>query len=61
LSAGRTAMSDEMQTLCFLAGANSIFLGEKLLTAPNPGPADDLCLLARLGMRPLAATAEVTA
>jgi len=61
LSAGRTAMSDEMQTLCFVAGANSIFLGEKLLTAPNPGPADDLRLLKKLGMRPMAAAAELTA
>jgi biotin synthase len=61
LSAGRTNMSDEMQTLCFVAGANSIFLGEKLLTTPNPGPADDLRLLKKLGMRPLAAAAELTA
>jgi biotin synthase len=53
LSAGRTAMSDEMQALCFLAGANSIFLGEKLLTTPNPGPADDLRRLAKLGMHPM--------
>src|SRR5262249_57446886 len=36
LSAGREAMSDELQALCFLAGANSIFYGEKLLTTPNP-------------------------
>jgi biotin synthase len=53
LSAGRTAMSDEMQALCYLAGANSIFLGEKLLTTPNPERSDDMKLLARLGMHPL--------
>ena len=39
LSAGREAMSDELQALCFLAGANSIFFGEKLLTTPNPATA----------------------
>jgi biotin synthase len=55
LSAGRTEMSDETQALCFLAGANSIFLGEKLLTTPNPGRSDDLRLLERLGLHPLAA------
>ena len=55
LSAGRTEMSDELQALCFLAGANSIFLGEKLLTTPNPERSDDLRLIARLGMHPLAA------
>ncbi|MGL9732868.1 MAG: hypothetical protein ACR5KW_02485 [Wolbachia sp.] len=41
LSAGREKMSDELQTLCFLAGANSIFYGEKLLTAQNPIPEQD--------------------
>lgn len=51
LSAGRTEMSDEMQALCFVAGANSIFAGEKLLTAPNPGEDHDNNLLRRLGMR----------
>jgi biotin synthase len=61
LSAGRTNMSDEMQTLCFVAGANSIFLGEKLLTTPNPGPADDLRLLTKLGMRPLTAATVLNA
>lgn len=50
LSAGRTEMSDEMQALCFLAGANSIFAGDKLLTAPNPGEDRDNALFARLGM-----------
>ncbi|GMV68681.1 MAG: biotin synthase [Pseudomonadota bacterium] len=52
LSAGRTAMSPEMQTLCFLAGANSIFYGERLLTTPNPEGDSDLALLHRLGMHP---------
>lgn len=51
LSAGRTAMSDEMQALAFFAGANSIFTGEKLLTTPNPGEGQDHRLLAALGMR----------
>ena len=52
LSAGRTDMTDEMQALCFLAGANSIFYGDKLLTTPNPKANEDLELLGRLGMRP---------
>ena len=51
LSAGRMAMSDEAQALCFLAGANSIFYGEKLLTTENPDFDHDAQLLARLGMR----------
>lgn len=51
LSAGRDAMSDEMQALCFLAGANSIFYGDKLLTTGNPHVAKDRKLLARLGMQ----------
>lgn len=55
LSAGREHMSDETQTLCFLAGANSIFYGEKLLTTANPDEAHDLGLLNRLGMTPMAA------
>ncbi len=55
LSAGREHMSDELQALCFLAGANSIFVGEKLLTTANPGEDHDLNLLARLGMRPMRA------
>lgn len=50
LSAGRAAMSDELQALCLHAGANSIFLGEKLLTAANAGEAHDRALLDRLGM-----------
>jgi len=55
LSAGRTEMSDEMQALCFFAGANSIFYGDKLLTTDNPDVTRDQDLLARLGMRPEAA------
>ena len=43
-------MSDEMQALCFIAGANSIFSGEKLLTTPNPGDNRDGALFRRLGM-----------
>jgi len=51
LSAGRETMSDELQALCFLAGANSIFYGEKLLTTGNPDVARDRALLARLGLK----------
>jgi len=53
LSAGRESMSDELQALCFAAGANSIFYGEKLLTTGNPDTARDQALFARLGMRPM--------
>ena len=52
LSAGRTEMTDELQALCFLAGANSIFYGEKLLTTGNPDVAHDRSLFARLGVQP---------
>jgi biotin synthase len=52
LSAGRSEMSDELQALCFLAGANSIFHGEKLLTAGNPDVAHDRTLFERLGIEP---------
>ncbi|NHZ69834.1 MAG: biotin synthase BioB [Thermotogales bacterium] len=52
LSAGREQMSDELQALCFLAGANSIFYGEKLLTTPNPDTDQDRKLFERLGLRP---------
>jgi len=52
LSAGRTDMSDEMQALCFFAGANSLFFGERLLTTPNPAADRDRLLLDRLGLRP---------
>ena len=51
LSAGRLALSPEAQALCFLAGANSIFSGEKLLTSPNPGVDEDAALISRLGLR----------
>jgi biotin synthase len=51
LSAGRLALSEEAQALCFLAGANSIFMGEKLLTTPNPEADTDRHLLEKLGMR----------
>ena len=54
LSAGRGEMSDETQALCFLAGANSIFYGDKLLTTPNPEEGRDMKLLSRLGMKPMA-------
>jgi biotin synthase len=53
LSAGRDHMSDEAQALCFLAGANSIFYGETLLTTPNPEESQDRVLLDRLGMVPM--------
>ena len=55
LSAGREEMSDEIQAMCFLAGANSIFYGSKLLTTPNPGEDHDQALFARLGMVPMPA------
>jgi biotin synthase len=51
LAAGRQQMSQEAVTLCFLAGANSIFVGEKLLTTPNPMPSEDESLLRSLGMK----------
>lgn len=53
LSAGRSAMTDEMQALCFFAGANSIFVGDTLLTAGNPEAAKDRNLFDRLGLQPL--------
>ncbi|WP_078085245.1 biotin synthase BioB [Microbulbifer mangrovi] len=52
LSAGRESMNDEMQSLAFLAGANSIFYGEKLLTTGNPEANKDMQLFARLGIKP---------
>jgi len=54
LTAGRTEMTDEMQALCFFAGANSIFVGDTLLTAANPGDDRDSSLLRRLGLTPMA-------
>lgn len=52
LSAGRSQMSEELQTLCFFAGANSIFYGDKLLTTSNPQSEADLKLLKKLGLEP---------
>jgi len=60
LSAGRAALTDEAHALCFLAGANSVFLGDRLLTTPNPGQTHDDKLLDRLGMR-LSAAAPAAA
>ena len=54
LSAGRESMSEATQALCFMAGANSIFTGDKLLTAPNAGDDADGALFAKLGLVPLA-------
>ncbi len=54
LSAGRESMSEELQALCFLAGANSIFIGPKLLTTANPAKEKDDALWSKLGIRPMA-------
>jgi biotin synthase len=51
LSAGRLSLSDEAQALCFLSGANSVFLGDRLLTTPNPTADVDRSLFERLGLR----------
>jgi biotin synthase len=59
LSAGREDMTDEMHALCFIAGANSIFVGSKLLTTPNPGQGRDGELLEKLGMAGEAADAPI--
>jgi biotin synthase len=61
LSAGRAEMSDELQALCFFAGANSIFYGEKLLTTGNPDVEHDRALFARLGIHALQLDAPPTA
>lgn len=53
LSAGREAMSETMQALCFMAGANSIFIGDELLTTPNPGEVRDSELIAKLDLKPM--------
>jgi biotin synthase len=53
LSAGRTQMSQEGQAMCFFAGANSIFAGDKLLTTPNPDVNEDMKLFAKLGLNPM--------
>jgi biotin synthase len=58
LSAGREQMSDELQALCFLAGANSIFVGEKLLTTANPRRSRDEGLLCKLGVKPMGQRAD---
>ena len=58
LSAGRETMSEQMQALCFLAGANSIFYGEKLLTTANPEAERDMALFAKLGLEPLPVTSS---
>jgi biotin synthase len=52
LSAGRTAMNEQMQSMCFFAGANSIFYGDKLLTTENPEADADMMLIKKLGMAP---------
>lgn len=54
LSAGRESMSEMTQAMCFMAGANSIFTGDKLLTAPNAGDDSDMAMFARLGIKPMA-------
>jgi biotin synthase len=59
LAAGRKQLSREAILLCFLAGANSIFTGERLLTTPNPAPDEDAALLAELGMRPMELSSEI--
>lgn len=61
LSAGRETMSAELQALCFLAGANSIFVGGRLLTAPNPGEDADADLFARLDLKTMGADPAVAA
>ncbi len=53
LSAGREHMSEEMQALCFFAGANSLFVGDKLLTTPNPNEDKDMQLFEKLGLKPM--------
>jgi biotin synthase len=58
LSAGREGMSRELQALCFLAGANSIFVGEELLTTPNPEQHDDFDLFKALGIEPMTLGAD---
>jgi biotin synthase len=58
LSAGRQEMPEAVQALCFLAGANSIFYGEKLLTTGNPDAEKDMALFAKLGLRPMPAVRE---
>jgi biotin synthase len=59
LSAGRESMSEAVQALCFLAGANSVFYGEKLLTTANPQAERDRALFGRLGLTPVSAVAKI--
>ncbi len=61
LSAGRNEMSEELQALCFLAGANSVFVGNQLLTTPNPARGTDAHLMQVLGLRPMGETAPAEA
>jgi biotin synthase len=58
LSAGRVQMSEPLQAICFLAGANSVFLGDRLLTTPNAAPEADFALLHRLGLQAVGTTDE---
>jgi len=58
LSAGRSELHEAAQALCFLSGANSIFVGDELLTTPNPAPSSDAALLAKLGLLPTGREAE---
>ena len=60
LSAGRTELDEAAQALCFLAGANSVFVGNELLTTPNPSPASDAALFEKLGIRPLVRERQTT-
>ena len=61
LSAGRESMSEATQALCFMAGANSIFTGDKLLTAANAGDDKDAAMLAKLGLVPMEAAEPLRA
>jgi biotin synthase len=58
LAAGRMQMTRESVLLCFIAGANSIFFGERLLTTPNPLPSEDSELLRELGLKPMVKVAH---
>lgn len=60
LSAGRLSLSDEAQVLCLLAGANSIFIGDKLLTTPNPEKNADAALLGKVKLQPVDANFKIT-
>jgi len=61
LSAGRLELGPAEQALCFLAGANSIFAGDKLLTTPNPDTDADAALFENLGLRPMEPEADIQA